>query len=150
MEYTIEKDGDWTVISLDGAINFECTDTVKSIFEKVMLEATLFVRLNLENVPASNSSGIGIILMFTGYGMMGIPGQGQLFIYISLFIIALGTGFFKGNLAVILGNDGAGRNRDGVIAQPTLPQVRKWLCDRSDQTLECSFDPEIASKPAGG
>ena len=64
MEYTIEMDGDWIVIALDGAINFECTDTVKSIFEKVMLEGTLLVRLNLENVPASNSSGIGIILMF--------------------------------------------------------------------------------------
>jgi anti-anti-sigma factor len=64
MEYTIEKDGDWTVIALDGAINFECTDSVKAVFEKVLLEGTLFVRLNLENVPASNSSGIGIILMF--------------------------------------------------------------------------------------
>jgi POT family proton-dependent oligopeptide transporter len=47
---------------------------------------------------------MGIILMFIGYGMMAIPGQQQLFIYISLFVIAVGTGFFKGNLAVILGN----------------------------------------------
>jgi anti-anti-sigma factor len=64
MEYTIEQDDDWTVITLDGAINFECTDSVKSVFEKVMLEGSLYVRLNLENVPAANSSGIGIILMF--------------------------------------------------------------------------------------
>ncbi|MCP4217570.1 MAG: peptide MFS transporter [bacterium] len=47
---------------------------------------------------------LGIVLMFAGYGMMAVPGQGQLFIYVSLFVIALGTGFFKGNLAVILGN----------------------------------------------
>ncbi|MCP4157107.1 MAG: peptide MFS transporter, partial [bacterium] len=46
----------------------------------------------------------GIVLMFAGYAMMAVPGQGQFFIYISLFVIALGTGFFKGNLAVILGN----------------------------------------------
>lgn len=64
MEYTIEKDGDWTVIVLDGAINFECTESVKSVFEKLIVEGTLFVRMNLKNVPASNSTGIGIILMF--------------------------------------------------------------------------------------
>ncbi len=47
---------------------------------------------------------LGIVLMFTGYGMMGIPGMSMTFIFISLFVIALGTGFFKGNLVVILGN----------------------------------------------
>jgi len=47
---------------------------------------------------------LGIILMFSGYFMMSVPGTTQIFIYISLFVIALGTGFFKGNLAVILGN----------------------------------------------
>lgn len=46
----------------------------------------------------------GIVLMFVGYGMMAVPGQAQLFVFISLFVIAIGTGFFKGNLVVILGN----------------------------------------------
>ena len=63
MEYSIKKDGDWTVIALDGAINFECTDKVKSVFENVILDGEYFVKLDLKNVPASNSSGIGIILM---------------------------------------------------------------------------------------
>jgi len=47
---------------------------------------------------------LGIIIMFSGYGMMAIPGMGKIFIFISLFVIAIGTGFFKGNLTVILGN----------------------------------------------
>jgi len=47
---------------------------------------------------------IGIVLMILGYALMGIPGQTLLFVYVSLFIIAAGTGFFKGNLVVILGN----------------------------------------------
>lgn len=46
----------------------------------------------------------GILLMILGYALMGIPGQSLMFIYVSLFIIAAGTGFFKGNLVVILGN----------------------------------------------
>ncbi|MCK5077789.1 MAG: MFS transporter, partial [Calditrichia bacterium] len=47
---------------------------------------------------------IGIVLMIIGYAMVGIPGQKLWFIYVALFVIAMGTGFFKGNLAVILGN----------------------------------------------
>ena len=42
--------------------------------------------------------------MFMGYGMLAIPGQAKFFVFISLFVIALGTGLFKGNLVVILGN----------------------------------------------
>jgi len=47
---------------------------------------------------------VGIIVMIAGYGLMSIPGQGIVFVFITLFLIALGTGFFKGNLVVILGN----------------------------------------------
>ena len=47
---------------------------------------------------------MGIVIMFSGYGMMAIPGMGKIFIFASLFVIAIGTGFFKGNLTVILGN----------------------------------------------
>jgi proton-dependent oligopeptide transporter, POT family len=46
----------------------------------------------------------GIFFMILGYALMGIPGQSLNFVYGSLFVIALGTGFFKGNLVVILGN----------------------------------------------
>lgn len=46
----------------------------------------------------------GILLMILGYALMGIPGHSIYFVYFSLFVIASGTGFFKGNLVVILGN----------------------------------------------
>lgn len=46
----------------------------------------------------------GIVFMILGYALMGIPGQSLNFVYVALFVIALGTGFFKGNLVVILGN----------------------------------------------
>lgn len=38
---------------------------------------------------------IGIVLMIIGYAMVGIPGQKLWFIYVALFVIAMGTGFFK-------------------------------------------------------
>lgn len=47
---------------------------------------------------------LGIILMIAGYAMMAFPDSGQAFVYTSLFVIAAGTGLFKGNLVVILGN----------------------------------------------
>ena len=46
----------------------------------------------------------GILLMFAGYSLLAIPGSAEWFIYISLLVIALGTGLFKSNLIVILGN----------------------------------------------
>lgn len=64
----------------------------------------LFGGMLADKVGYSKIITIGIVFMFIGYGMMAIPGQAQLFIYISLFVIALGTGLFKGNLVVILGN----------------------------------------------
>jgi POT family proton-dependent oligopeptide transporter len=47
---------------------------------------------------------IGIIVMFVGYLLIAIPGMGMTPMIIALFIIALGTGFFKGNLQVMVGN----------------------------------------------
>jgi len=46
----------------------------------------------------------GIVVMIAGYGMMSVPSDMLWFVYASLFTIALGTGLFKGNLVVILGN----------------------------------------------
>lgn len=64
----------------------------------------LFGGMLADKIGYGKVVSMGIVLMFTGYGMMAIPGQGMVFIYISLFVIAAGTGFFKGNLAVIVGN----------------------------------------------
>ena len=47
---------------------------------------------------------LGIIVMFIGYLLIAIPGMGMIPLIIALFVIALGTGFFKGNLQVMVGN----------------------------------------------
>ncbi|MBN2215303.1 MAG: MFS transporter [Bacteroidales bacterium] len=47
---------------------------------------------------------VGILIMFSGYVLLFIPGTGLIVILFALFVIALGTGFFKGNLQAIVGN----------------------------------------------
>jgi proton-dependent oligopeptide transporter, POT family len=47
---------------------------------------------------------VGIIVMFLGYGLLALPGTGEIFIYCALGVIALGTGLFKGNLQALVGN----------------------------------------------
>ena len=47
---------------------------------------------------------LGTILMFLGYGLMALPGFGQVVLFIALGIICVGTGFFKGNLQALVGN----------------------------------------------
>lgn len=46
---------------------------------------------------------IGIIIMFVGYIIMAIPGMTLTFTLIGLGTIALGNGFFKGNLQAVVG-----------------------------------------------
>jgi len=50
----------------------------------------------------------GIIVMFAGYTCLAIPSNGDTFgvvaMFGALFLIALGTGLFKGNLQVMVGN----------------------------------------------
>jgi POT family proton-dependent oligopeptide transporter len=47
---------------------------------------------------------LGIIVMFAGYLLMTIPGMGMIPLIVALFVISLGTGLFKGNLQVMVGN----------------------------------------------
>ncbi|MDR2928807.1 MAG: peptide MFS transporter [Cytophagaceae bacterium] len=47
---------------------------------------------------------VGIIIMFVGYVLIAIPGMGMPVLIGALVIIALGTGLFKGNLQVMVGN----------------------------------------------
>jgi POT family proton-dependent oligopeptide transporter len=51
-------------------------------------------------------AGIGV--MFLGYALLAIPSEpnlaGKIMMYGALFLIALGTGFFKGNLQALVGN----------------------------------------------
>lgn len=46
---------------------------------------------------------VGIIIMFTGYAIMFIPGLSLTVTLIGLFTIALGNGLFKGNLQAVVG-----------------------------------------------
>ncbi|MDP4185453.1 MAG: MFS transporter, partial [Bacteroidota bacterium] len=51
---------------------------------------------------------LGITVMFGGYALLSIPGEantiGYITMFSALFLIALGTGFFKGNLQALVGN----------------------------------------------
>jgi POT family proton-dependent oligopeptide transporter len=51
---------------------------------------------------------LGISVMFLGYLLLAVPTEanttGEIMMFTSLILIALGTGFFKGNLQVLVGN----------------------------------------------
>ncbi|WP_153632150.1 peptide MFS transporter [Prolixibacter sp. SD074] len=47
---------------------------------------------------------IGTVVMFLGYLLLAIPGQGLILMVSALAVISLGTGFFKGNLQALVGN----------------------------------------------
>ncbi|MDR2847527.1 MAG: peptide MFS transporter, partial [Bacteroidales bacterium] len=47
---------------------------------------------------------VGIVVMFVGYILLAIPGMSMTVMIAALFVIALGTGLFKGNLQVLVGN----------------------------------------------
>ncbi len=64
MEHTLFEDGDWVVLQLKGALNFESTDQLKKVFDDLLLKTHSAIRLDLREVPVANSSGIGCILMF--------------------------------------------------------------------------------------
>ena len=63
MEYTINKDEKWVVISVNGQITFDNSDDLKTVFDNVLSEGSKFVRLDLSLVPVSSSSGISSILV---------------------------------------------------------------------------------------
>jgi POT family proton-dependent oligopeptide transporter len=50
----------------------------------------------------------GVVVMFSGYVLLAIPSEpnltGKIMMYSALFLIAMGTGFFKGNLQALVGN----------------------------------------------
>lgn len=63
---------------------------------------------------------IGILIMFGGYLLLGIPfgngSEGQVFMFLSLVLISAGTGLFKGNIQALVGklydNPLYAKNRD--------------------------------------
>ena len=63
MEYTINKDEKWVVISVNGQITFDNSDDLKTVLDNVLSEGSKSVRLDLSLVPVSSSSGISSILV---------------------------------------------------------------------------------------
>jgi len=61
----------------------------------------------------------GIVVMLTGYIMMAMPGVSLNITLVSLFVIALGNGLFKGNLQAVVGqlydNEKYGKLRDSAF-----------------------------------
>ncbi len=51
---------------------------------------------------------LGIIVLFCGYALLANPSEadnaGKIMMFVALFLISLGTGFFKGNLQALVGN----------------------------------------------
>ncbi len=85
-------------------LSAESVGNIWSIFLFGVYFLPLFGGILADRIGYGKTITVGILLMIAGYAFMGIPGQTMFFIYFALFVIALGTGLFKGNLAVILGN----------------------------------------------
>jgi proton-dependent oligopeptide transporter, POT family len=109
---------------------------------------------------------LGIIVMMLGYGLLAMPGTGQFFIYIALGVIALGTGFFKGNLQALVGNmyddpqyskfrDSAfnifymGINIGAFFAPSAAQGMRQWLLGSKGFTYNSEI-PNLAHKFLNG
>jgi anti-sigma B factor antagonist len=63
MECSIKKNGQWVVLTVKGVINIETAEELKTVFDDLLAKGSNYIRLNLKQVPISNSSGIGNILM---------------------------------------------------------------------------------------
>ena len=64
----------------------------------------LFGGMLADKIGYGKTVTLGIITLVLGYALMAVPDMPYWFVFIALFVIAAGTGFFKGNLVVILGN----------------------------------------------
>jgi anti-anti-sigma factor len=63
MKYEVRQENEWVVVSIQGALNFECSDELRSAFERIVSDGARKVRLELENVPVADSAGISSILI---------------------------------------------------------------------------------------
>lgn len=105
---------------------------------------------------------IGVIIMFFGYALLAMPGTGEVFIYVALAVISLGTGFFKGNLQALVGNmyddpkyspyrDSAfnifymGINIGAFFAPSAAEGMRNWIMGMKGFTYNSAI-PDLAHK----
>jgi proton-dependent oligopeptide transporter, POT family len=109
---------------------------------------------------------VGIIVMFMGYALLAYPGTGEVFIYVALAVISLGTGFFKGNLQALVGNlyddEKYSKIRDsgfilfymginiGAFFAPSAAQaMRQWILKMNGFTYDKAI-PDLAHKFLNG
>lgn len=103
---------------------------------------------------------LGILLMIGGYFMLAQPASGKIFIYASLAIISIGTGFFKGNLQALVGKlyddskldkfrDSAfnifymGINIGAFFAPTAAEKMSNWIMNKSGLLYNANI-PEMA------
>jgi POT family proton-dependent oligopeptide transporter len=108
--------------------------------------------------------GLGMIIMFLGYALLSIPTRmetGFILVIAALAVIAIGTGFFKGNLQALVGNlyddpkydalrDRAfnifymGINIGAMFAPTASEKVSNWILSSSHFTYDARI-PALAN-----
>ena len=82
--------------------------TIYAIFLAVVYFSPLFGGMIADKIGYGRCVTIGFIVMFLGYLGLAIPTApdtaGKAAMYTGLTLVSLGTGFFKGNLQVLVGN----------------------------------------------
>jgi anti-anti-sigma factor len=63
MKYEARQESGWVVVSIQGALNFESSDELRSAFDRIVSDGARKVRLELEQVPVADSAGISSILI---------------------------------------------------------------------------------------
>jgi anti-sigma B factor antagonist len=63
MEHVVREENGWVVVSIQGALNFESSDELRSAFDRIVSDGAEKVRLELEKVPVADSAGISSILI---------------------------------------------------------------------------------------
>jgi anti-anti-sigma factor len=63
MKYEVRQESGWVVVSIQGALNFESSDELRSAFDRIVSDGARKVRLELEMVPVADSAGISSILI---------------------------------------------------------------------------------------
>jgi anti-anti-sigma factor len=63
MKYEVREENGWVVVSIQGVLNFESSDELRSAFDRIVSDGGRKVRLELEHVPVADSAGISSILI---------------------------------------------------------------------------------------
>jgi anti-anti-sigma factor len=63
MKYEVRQENEWVVVSIEGVLNFESSEELRSAFDRIVSDGARMVRLELEHVPVADSAGISSILL---------------------------------------------------------------------------------------